>query len=117
MSLSRHHVLHERTAWMSRPDARDLRTTHSLIPNLERDLHDELHFNCPPVPLLGSFALREINQDFYTTNDTNRDIDQLMLLIEKAGKHPRAHPLETRLAGLAVQALYLQRPFIWRAQR
>jgi hypothetical protein len=39
-------------------------------------------------------------------------MDNLMLAIEKAGNHPRAHIVEKKLAELAVWAIDLQRPFI-----
>lgn len=111
--MSRHHILHEHTAWASRGDARDLRNTQSLIPRIPTEVHRELHEQCPHVPLLGSYALRAINNDlFVPTGRTLQDMDGLMSAIERASRHPRVHMIERDLAGLAIEAIDLQRPFI-----
>lgn len=114
--ISRHHILHEASAWSSRPDARILRQTPALIPKLDREVHTELHNECAPVPLLGSYALREVAQGFSTTNNTQRDIDQLLLLIEQTRRQPKARSIEKRLAMLTIHAIELQRPYLWQGR-
>ncbi len=110
--MSRHHILHERFAWTARGEAKRLRDTQSLIPRIDRELHDELHLACPHVPLLGSHALQAVNHIFEPTGNTMDDMDGLMSAIERASRHPRAHMIERDLAGLAIEAIDLQRPFI-----
>jgi hypothetical protein len=112
MTLSRHHILHERWSWTARPDAKRLRDTPSLIPNIPRDIHDELHDKCPHVPLLGSYALRNVAGIYVPTGDTLKDMDGLMSCIERASRNPRAHLIERDLAGLAIEAIDMQRPYI-----
>lgn len=109
---SRHHIMHEGWAWTARPDAKRLRDTQSLIPRIPRDVHNELHAHCPHVPLLGSYALRSINSIFVPTGDTLKDMDEIMSCIERASRNPRAHMVERDLAGLAIEAIDLQRPYI-----
>lgn len=107
-----HHVLHSKLEWSLRPEARALRETPSLIPRLDRRVHDEIHQECPPVPLLGHYALARTVRTFEPTGHTMTDIDRLMKAIETSSDHPKAHDLERDLALLAVQAIDLQRPFI-----
>jgi len=109
---SRHHILFERTAWMSRPDAARVRSARSLIPIIDRVDHDVLHEHCPPVPLLGAYALRSIAQDFVPQDDTFKTIDALLAAIHAASLHPRAHQLERRLADVAIESIELQRNFL-----
>lgn len=110
--MSKHHLLFERVSWDARPESRRLRATPSLIPDIPRDIHDELHEKCPIVPLLGSQALMKAGSIFKPSNDTMTDMDRLMQAIEAAGNHHRAHEVEQHLADLAVWAIGLQRPFV-----
>jgi hypothetical protein len=110
--LSNHHILHEAWAWNSNIRAKELRDTRSLIPRIPRDVHDELHEACPHVPILGSYALAATVKHFEPTGDTMRDMDGVMSAIERASRHPRAHMIERDLAGLAIEAIDLQRPYI-----
>lgn len=49
----------------------------------------------------------------YEPKDTPiKSVESLMLSIEQAANHPKAHIIEKHLAELAVWALDLQRPFI-----
>lgn len=113
MALSRHHVMHEATAWSSRDEAQRIRTTQSLIPRIDRDAHNHLHDVCPHVPLLGSYALRSVAQSFGNGGrNTLESIDLLMLSIEEAIRHPKAHLLEKQLGQLTIAALELQVPIL-----
>lgn len=107
-----HHILHNREEWSLRNDALFLRETPSLIPALERSVHDEIHETCPPVPLLGCYALAIIRREFEPTPDTIETMENLMFAIEEAGRHPKAHPLEKDLGQLAIEAVRLQIPDI-----
>lgn len=113
MRRDRHHILFDRVAWTQRPESKVLRRSESLIVTLDRDTHNELHKHCPSIPALGFYALQRVNRDFEPVyNDKLASVDNLMLAIEESAKHPKTHEIERRLAGLAVWALDLQRPFI-----
>lgn len=112
MFQDRHHLLSPRQEWRLRPEAKALREDRSLIVRLDRSEHNEIHRHCPPVPLLGFYALQRVNK-LYEPGDTPLEsIENLMQSIEASAKHPRVHEIEKQLAGLAVWSLDLQRPFI-----
>lgn len=108
----RHHIVHNRLEWSSRPESSAIRETISLIPRMDRAAHDELHRNCPPIPLLGFHALQRTLSDFHPTHDTFESMDALMKSMEYASHHPKAHPIEKQMALLAIQAVDLQRPYV-----
>lgn len=107
---SRHHILHERAFWNAHKSAMRLRTTHSLIPRIYRSTHDELHDNCPPVPILGTYALFRTAMAFEPVGETFQDIDLLCKAIDRGTK--RSHPLERDVGGLAIESIRNQIPFI-----
>lgn len=107
-----HHVLWPRQEYTLRPEAKKLRESQGLVPKIDRSLHDEIHRNCPPVPLLGFHALQRTLREFQPHPDTLISMDNLMFAIEISGKHPKAHDIERELAALAVQAIDLQREFL-----
>src|SRR4051812_45788791 len=108
----KHHVLHHRQEWTLRPEAERLRETRTLMPSIERSVHNEIHATCPPIPLLGYHALRMVNSRFEEGRTTIESMDNLMFAIETSARHPRAHPLELDLADLAIHAIDLQRPLL-----
>lgn len=108
-TYDKHHVLNPRQEWTLRPQAEFLREQPTLVPRIERSIHEVLHRVTPPVPLLGYYALRTVANDFTPGRTTVESIDRLCSSIEYAAEHPRAHPLEFELAELAVNALQLQR--------
>lgn len=110
--FDRHHINHGRLEHELRPESRMIRETPSLVPLMDRGIHTELHKHCPTVPVLGYHALMLVARDYNPTDDTFESIDNLMLAIESAAKHPRAHELERRMADIVVESLELQRPFI-----
>lgn len=110
--IDRHHLLYERAQWNSSKYGKELRGTPSLIPHIDRELHDEIHRNCPPVPMLGNYALARTLTGFEPTTNTIQTIGRLQSALERATRPSRAHPLERDLAGLAIEALDLQIPFI-----
>lgn len=107
-----HHIVNNRLEWSLRPEAKQLRETPSLIPRLERPLHEQIHRDTPAVPLLGYHTLRRTLNTFEPTNDTLETMSNLMLSIEDASLHTKAHYVERELAMLAVYAIDLQRPYI-----
>lgn len=110
--IDRHHCLHFRSDWTSRKEAHYLRGRPQHIPHIPRETHVELHANCPQVPLLGFYALREVANNYEQREGVIQSIEALILAIEKAAKSPRAHRIEKELALLAAQALELQLPYI-----
>ena len=112
MPSSRHHVLHDRVQWNAVPLGKRLRCDSGLIVPLDRDTHDELHDECPAVPLLGFHALRNTLNYYNRTNNPIRNVDNLMLAIEKSANHYKSHPIDRELGLLAVEAIDLQRPYL-----
>lgn len=107
-----HHILNDRISWMSRPEARKLRQTPSLIPRIERPLHEQIHIDLPIVPLLGYHALQRTLATFEPASSTIKSIDNLAFAIESAIKHPRTHPIERDLGELTIEAVMLQREYL-----
>ena len=106
----RHHILHERVEWTARQQAADLRERPELVPRIDRSVHEELHRIAPAVPLLGYYALCRVNKLYEPVpGDTIASMDNLLFAIEDAGKHPKAHRVERAIAGLAIEALEIQR--------
>lgn len=107
-----HHLLFPRQEWSLRPDAKRLRETQGLTVRIDRSLHDEIHRECPPIPLLGFYALQRTIREFYPARDPVASIDNLAEAIDIATRHPRAHRIEQDLAQLTIQAIMLERPFV-----
>lgn len=107
-----HHIFNTKGQWTSSAEAASLRNQPSLIPKIDREVHNELHANCPAVPLLGYHALMRVNKEFYPQRNTLDSIDDLLLAINSAAKHEKAHHIERSLAQLAAHAIELQIPFI-----
>lgn len=107
-----HHILFNRQEWELRPEARELRQTPSLIMHIERPLHDEIHRICPAVPPLGSYALQHTVRLFEPGSTVAESVDSLMMAIDKASRHYKAHRLERLQAELVLLALDFQRPYI-----
>lgn len=109
---SSHHLLFERWGWSAREEAQYLRTTPTLIPRIDREVHNALHEACPPVPLLGAYTLRTVASLFEPKQTTLGSIDSLSVAIKEASKNKNAHYIERELCELAVRALRLQIPFL-----
>lgn len=104
--------MHERQEWSLRPQARALREAPSLIVHMDRGLHNEIHANCPAVPLLGCNTLFRVAKYFREGDTPIESLENLMRAMERSCKHPKAHQIERELSELAVHALDLQRPYI-----
>lgn len=108
--IDRHHVLFTRSHWTSTKEAKALR--ESFLFPLDREVHEELHRNCPPVPLLGYYALTSVLRNIEPVNKPKHDLEELMSAIELSTKHYKTHPIERQMGELAVEAVHLQLPFI-----
>lgn len=107
-----HHILEEKAEWTSRPESKILRQTPILVPEMYVEWHNELHANCPAVPLLGRYALTQVFNEFTPTKNTLTSLDKLLVAIDHASQHKKAHPVERDLGQLTIRALELQRPFL-----
>lgn len=105
----KHHLLFQRSAWQSNDMAKRLRNTPSLVPKIDRELHNEIHREVALIPLLGYHALARAVRMFYPTNETLEDISRLQIAMEDAVDHPKATRTEKTLAELACYELDVQR--------
>lgn len=110
--MDKHHVLFDKASWTLRKEGIYVREQPSLKPAIDRDAHNELHRNCPPVPALGYYALRRVSRDFVPGSTPLRSMSNLTRSIEASSRHLNVHRIEKELAGLAVEAIDLQRPYI-----
>lgn len=108
--IDRHHLLWERKNWNATPEGRVLRSTPGLIPHIDREWHEAIHKDLPPVPTLGSFALRRTLMGFEPNGDYLHDSESLVRSMDRATKS--SHRLERDLAGLAIENLMAQRPYV-----
>lgn len=111
-NISRHHLAFDRIPWSSFPDVAKIRGTRSLIPHIYRDVHDDLHDHCPPIPVMGRFVMSRVNYLFTPVDETFADIDNLCRAFDKATK--QSTPLERDMAGLCIEAIREQISFIRR---
>jgi hypothetical protein len=107
-----HHIVHPAKEWTLRPEAQRIRETKSLIPRLDPEVHNRLHRNSSPIPVLGYHALQIVQREFEPTEFVLETVDALEYAIEQAGKHPRAYRVERGVARLAIEAIEMQRPFL-----
>lgn len=108
----KHHVLFNRQEWRLRPEATKIREHPSLIPSLPREVHEDLHQNCPAVPPLGYYALVRVAKLWYPSRNTLQSMDELTYAVGEAIQHPSAHEQERKLGNLVIEGINLQRPFI-----
>jgi len=113
MFKDRHHILHDRVEWTARPQAKQLRETPQLVPEIPRSLHNEIHANVPSVPILGYHALSRTIKGFYPVRfDTVATIDNFSFAVEEAINHPRSYEIERSLGELTIAAVQMQKPFL-----
>lgn len=110
--MDAHHVLWDRASWTLRKESLYLRDQEMLIPMIDREAHNELHRNCPPVPALGYYALRRTMKLWEPDRSPLRSMANLTEAIGASTRVPQAHRLEKELASLTIQAIDLQAPYI-----
>lgn len=108
-----HHLLNTARQWNAEPIGKKLRENGSLIFRIDREVHEELHREVPPVPLLGHYALLGTIQRYQPSYDPTKDLDALCLAMDKTVRGSRFNPIERELAGLAMEVIQLQKPFIY----
>lgn len=110
--MNRHHVLFNKREWESRPQYRELRQNSGLIVPLDVDTHNELHKSVTHVPVLGYYGIVAVQKEFYRGRTHIDTIDNLLFALESLQEHLRLSDLDKALAGIALQAVEIQRPFI-----
>lgn len=116
LNIDRHHPIHTRNDWNIYPEGRRIR--ESVLVDMDRRDHNDLHHECPPVPSLEYHILKK-TASLYRPDASSplKSMEALMRAIEEAAKQPRAHQLDRQRANLAIWAIDLQRPFIADATR
>ncbi len=107
-----HHILHHRALHETHKDSKILRRSLGMIALLDHDSHDALHRACPGVPPLDVYMVQRVKNLYVPHADPLVGIDRYSSAIEVAMLHHRAHPIEKELAGLTLEAVRLQIPFI-----
>lgn len=110
--IDRHHLLFERNNWDATAPGRTLRATPSLIPKLDREVHEQIHRDIPSIPILGHAAMLAIRMRFNPTGDTLRDMDGFALAYDRATKSPRSHQAERDIAGIAIEQFLKQKAYV-----
>lgn len=105
----RHHILFPRRLYESGDTSRRLRNTNSLIPKIDRELHEEIHREVAIVPILAHHALARTVRMFYPSGNTLEDISRLQIAMEDSVDHIKATKTEKTLAELACYELAVQR--------
>lgn len=107
-----HHILHHRALHETHKESRSLRRALGMIALIDHDSHDELHRACPGVPPLDIFTAQRVSKLFTPHPDPLKAIDRFSQSVETAMLHPRSHQIERQMAGLTIEAVRLQIPFI-----
>lgn len=78
-----------------------------------RPIHEQLHANTAPIPLLGYHALRRVARDIQPYYEHVQDgIDDFCTAVEASNEHRSAKPMEIRLGELVIETMREQLPFI-----
>lgn len=110
--FNRHHILHSEKAWNADSAGMKLRRQPSLIFEMDREAHKELHQQTPAIPVLSHYAILGTLANYYPTYKPEQDIDSLCKAIEYSVDNPRTHKLERNLAELAIEGIQLEKPLI-----
>lgn len=117
MSYSFHHMLYTRATWESQSSTKMLRNNPWLIVPLEEQGHRELQRDIPVVPVLGHNTAQWVQRNYEPIKGNHlASLVELIGVINEAGKHPRATPIEKSLGEVCIDALELQIPYIQDSQ-
>lgn len=84
-----------------------------LARDIPRSIHEEIHANTSPIPLLGYHALKRIAGDMQPHYEHVQDgVADYLRAVEEANRHPRCKPMERELGELAIETLLEQMPYI-----
>lgn len=107
-----HHLLFYEKDWSARPEAKYLREQGGLIAMLSRPDHDEVHRQVALVPMFAVHALQRVASEHRPVSSVYANIDNFVLLTEKALQHRRTTSLEKRLGLLTIEAMLEQKDII-----
>lgn len=79
---------------------------------MDESSHNELHRVAPPVPVPSFHVLQVIARRTDISLPTLQAIDNLRFATEEAIRHPKCHEIERAMAGLMLDAIDVQVPFI-----
>ena len=105
-----HHLLHTKNHWTATKEAQALRSMY--VYPLEREIHENLHRDVPPVPLLGYYALSSVLREVNPIKNPSYDLNELTGALERSSRHYKCHPIERELAELAIESIELQKPYL-----
>jgi hypothetical protein len=110
-----HHIMNPQRVHEIYPQSAYIRNA-MLVRDMPRHLHELLHRNTSPIPLLGYYALQRVARDMqpYYENPLE-SIDDFSFAVDLANKHPKAKRVERMLGELTVETVREQIPFIRRA--
>ena len=108
-----HHIIHTRNMWSIYKQGAQIRNTPSLLIRMDRSDHNEIHDNCPAIPVPSYHVLAKVAGIFIPTRDTLQTVDNLMFAVDEALKHPKCREIERGLGQLTIQALEEQRPYLF----
>lgn len=120
LAVDKHHIFHNRQEWELRPESAAIRNFGAFVVDLVREGHNVIHDECPVVPPLNHFQLNSLRA-VMRKNEALRPgpledpivaIDKISWAIEDAANRERAHELEKMSAGLTVEAVRAQIPYI-----
>lgn len=112
VSRDRHHAIHTRREWSARPSGLYLRNQPTLIKQIDRSVHVELHGNTPSVPVPDYNSLDRIARSFEPGKSTNQSIDNLCFSIQDAIKHPKTYSADRQVMRASIEALQSQKPYL-----
>lgn len=105
------HAFWERERYSGDRYGKLLRTIESQIHLIPRPIHELRHAETPPIPLLGREAIFLTLKHYEAGRTPLESTDNMMRAIETAGRHPKAHEGERRLAELVSWTLGLSKPY------
>lgn len=84
-----------------------------LARNIPRFIHNQLHTETAPVPMLGFHALRRVANDLDPYYEYVQDgIDDFCSAVERSNQHPKCKPMERRLGEVVIETVREQLPYL-----
>lgn len=109
--FDRHHIQWTRANYMRLPETRRLRQQPGLIPTIYRDVHEDIHSECEPVPALSRKMASKVLEIYQDYPDNNlRSIDNYLLSVDKA--IDKLDEQDRYIGQLAIMAIEKQIPYI-----
>jgi len=108
-----HHTQHTKRVHEVYPVHAAIRENPSMIAHgMARVVHNLLHSELPPVPLLSYHTALRVANRLPRDLDIFEGIDEFSRIVEQSARHPKIKPLEIDIDALAVRVLREQIPYI-----